>query len=182
MMVPITFRIILLLYLINLPSNQCTVLLPKRDADLIVKTCARTDSPDLCGAALRSDPRSSSADVKGLAQIMLELSLAKAKDILKRIHQLNDGTKDPILKRYYGTCIEEYEATVINDLPEAMSELNAKDYPSSRTNADYAAETAVECENFFHGPPEARKSPLTKENNAMHDLAAIAASIIYILG
>ncbi|KAK2982819.1 hypothetical protein RJ640_021309 [Escallonia rubra] len=46
-----------------------------KNASLIEQVCQKTMYHDLCVSSLRSNPRSSGADVKGLARIILELFL-----------------------------------------------------------------------------------------------------------
>ncbi|CAB4302403.1 unnamed protein product [Prunus armeniaca] len=41
------------------------------NADLVEETCRKTTNYGLCVSSLKSDPRSSTADVKGLARIAL---------------------------------------------------------------------------------------------------------------
>ncbi|KAH7855740.1 hypothetical protein Vadar_028292 [Vaccinium darrowii] len=53
-------------------------------ADLIGNTCKKTEFTDLCISTLRSDPHSAAADVKGLARIMFDATLAKVTLLLAK--------------------------------------------------------------------------------------------------
>ncbi|KAK3029623.1 hypothetical protein RJ639_037940 [Escallonia herrerae] len=181
-MVSIVGICVLMLSLTTLPSGQSSTSAPVKDGDLIAKSCEQTEYPDTCVSDLRADPRSSNADVAGLAQIMLDLSVAKAKDILSRIRQLSTGTTDPVLKQYLDGCITQYNSAVPKFLSDAIADLQAKNYPFARTNAGYADTGALNCQSSFRGPPEQRKSPITGENEAMHEVAEISAALITILG
>ncbi|CAK9145688.1 unnamed protein product [Ilex paraguariensis] len=152
-------------------SNQNTAVheLSKVAGEIIYM---RTHNHDLCVSSLRSDPHNSKADVKGLSRIMLELSITKAKATLSYIHLLNNKATDRIWKQYFSVCIEQY---VIADkvLRSEIVDLDSNDYGDSTTNAHYAGEAAQDCEDVFKGPPETRKSPLTRksaltnQNNAL---------------
>ncbi|KAK2990205.1 hypothetical protein RJ640_014657 [Escallonia rubra] len=181
-MVSILGICVLVLSLTNLPSGQCSTSAPIKDDDLIAKSCAQTEYPDTCVSDLQADPRSSNVDVAGLARIMLDLSVAKAKDILSRIRQLSAGTTDRVLKRYLDGCITQYDSAVSKFLPDAIADLQAKNYAFARTNAGYADTGVLYCQSSFRGPPEQRKSPITSENQAMHEVAEISAALITILG
>ncbi|CAK9145689.1 unnamed protein product [Ilex paraguariensis] len=164
-----------------LPPSQCSTLVIEKGADLIEKTCRRTKYHNLCVSSLHADPRSAKADVKGLARIILELSLAKANVTLVYIQQLYNKTTDPVLKPYFNSCIEQYRDVAEQVLQMAISFLDSNNYKESSTNAEYASTAAQDCEDRFKGPPEVRKSPLTKENNALSQLSSLAGEIVFIL-
>ncbi|KAK4724367.1 hypothetical protein R3W88_027146 [Solanum pinnatisectum] len=67
--------------------------------DLIDNICKKTSDYKLCVDSLIADPKSSSADKKGLAHIMLQLSLAKAGDIYNQTLVLLKKPMEPILKQ-----------------------------------------------------------------------------------
>ncbi|KAK8661849.1 hypothetical protein V6N13_091440 [Hibiscus sabdariffa] len=51
---------------------------------LIETTCTKTSFPDLCVSTLKSDPRSSTADLSGLARIVADSVNAKASATLNQ--------------------------------------------------------------------------------------------------
>ncbi|KAK9282445.1 hypothetical protein L1049_005363 [Liquidambar formosana] len=64
----------------------------------ITRTCLKTVLFNLFEDCLRSAVGNSSMDVKGLARMMLELTLATANDTLARITTLLGGVRDPVTK------------------------------------------------------------------------------------
>ncbi|KAK4374029.1 hypothetical protein RND71_004706 [Anisodus tanguticus] len=79
--------------------------------EIIGDVCQKTDDNNLCVKSLRADPRSASADKKCLARIMVQLSQAKASDILNQIDVLLKQTKEPILKQCLEVCRDTYDMT-----------------------------------------------------------------------
>ncbi|KAK7363448.1 hypothetical protein VNO77_05591 [Canavalia gladiata] len=109
------------------------------------------------------------AAIAGLhTQIVVKVITAKANDGLKKIHQL-DLTK-------LSSCASKYRAILIGDIPEATEALLKGDPKFAENGANDAPNEATDCENEFSG-----KSLLTKENNAMHDVAAVTAAIVRLL-
>ncbi|XP_023878511.1 cell wall / vacuolar inhibitor of fructosidase 2-like [Quercus suber] len=60
---------------------------------LITATCRKTEFPDVCSSTLESDPRTSSANLKGLSRIALELAIIKANETKRAAFSLiNNAT------------------------------------------------------------------------------------------
>ncbi|KAG5560849.1 hypothetical protein RHGRI_004008 [Rhododendron griersonianum] len=114
---------------------------PSRIAD----TCKKTDDSELCISTLRSDPLSKTADVKGLAGIVLKVLLVK------------------------------YDDAIYEEIPEAIENL-------SKFAANEVIGGALTWEDTFNEEPNARKSPLTADNNMLIQLAAVAYKILASLG
>ena len=131
-------------------------------------------------AAMQNPPisKDSSTDVKDLAHSALELALAKANQTLVHVGELFKNTTDPVLYRYYGTCIDEYQGTVTRHLPGAISALESNNYETSKQEAGSAATSADTCEQQF--VPE--KSPMFDENAVVHGLSVVASNIVELLG
>lgn len=70
-------------------SQNSALELQGRGANLIETTCERTPFYKLCVSTLQSDPRSSSADVAGLAHIAADKLKAKAAATLGQIDPSN---------------------------------------------------------------------------------------------
>ncbi|KAL7178335.1 hypothetical protein ACSBR2_031481 [Camellia fascicularis] len=96
-------------------STQSSASTSQIDSNLIRQTCRHTNNFNLCVASLVSGPRSSNADVKGLACISLQQVLAKAIQTLQ-IGKLFNQTSDRLLLEFLGTCIEEYNKAVTREL------------------------------------------------------------------
>ncbi|XP_061993365.1 cell wall / vacuolar inhibitor of fructosidase 1-like [Rosa rugosa] len=139
------------------------------DAKLIDETCQKTPNPNLCVSSLKSDPRSSDADVKGLGVIMVDV--VKAKAIIgqnKAQELLKQSPGDLRLK----VCSGDYDRISNHHVPNALLAFK-KDAPDiAEEDMSEAAEEARACESSFSGG-----SPLTDVNNVLADVAAITAAI-----
>ncbi|KAK8482961.1 hypothetical protein V6N13_081297 [Hibiscus sabdariffa] len=145
--------------------------------DLIQQTCKKTRYFALCNSSLRSDPRSSNADLKGLASISVEILQEKANDTLTFIIGLYKNTTDPDLSRFYGSCIEDYGTSVNRLLPETVKALGSKDYATAKNDAATVATYIDACDQQF-----AEKTPFSDRNIIVHDHSLVASSIIGLLG
>ncbi|XP_017418985.2 cell wall / vacuolar inhibitor of fructosidase 1 [Vigna angularis] len=144
--------------------------------NLIESTCKRTPNYNLCLQTLKVSPGSSTTDVSGLALIMVKVMKAKANDALKIIHDLQGKGAGPKQRRALSSCASKYKAVLIADVPQATEALQKGDPKFAEDGANDAANEATFCESDF-----SRNSPLTKQNNAMHDVTAITAAIVRLL-
>nr|KYP52607.1 Pectinesterase inhibitor [Cajanus cajan] len=158
-----------------IPSSHCRTL-HRNDERLIESTCKKTPNYNVCLQYLKASPESSSADVTGLALIMVKVIKAKANDALKIIHELQRVGSGPKQRKALSSCADKYKAILIADVPQATEALQKGDPKFAEDGANDAANEATYCENEFSG-----KSPLTKQNNAMHDVAAVTAAIVRLL-
>ncbi|XWS08468.1 hypothetical protein CRYUN_Cryun40dG0004800 [Craigia yunnanensis] len=161
-----------------LPVSQSSALeLHGSVVNLIETTCKRTPFYNLCVSTLQSDPRSSSANVAGLALIGADKLKAKATATLGQITGLLKGAKDPKLKMALRVCVDYYNAIIKYDIAvviEAVTKGNPKFGVEAATDA---ANEADACERKFKNQP---KFPISG-NKVVHDLAAVVASIIQLL-
>ncbi|KAL2341638.1 hypothetical protein Fmac_009578 [Flemingia macrophylla] len=81
---------ILIVAIISLPACHCRVLEPN-DVNLIKQTCQKTPNPNLCNQILQADPRGRTADVSGLALILVDAIKAKANGVYNKINNLIKG-------------------------------------------------------------------------------------------
>ncbi|XP_028760121.1 cell wall / vacuolar inhibitor of fructosidase 1-like [Neltuma alba] len=145
------------------------------DANLIQQTCKHTPNQALCLQYLKSDPRSSDADISGLALIMVDAMKAKAKQALAKIRQeLQRRSHSDREKQALRSCADQYRAVLEADVPEAIAALQKGDPKFAEDGANDAALEANSCESGF----SSGKSPLTPENNALHDIAQVTAAIV----
>lgn len=160
---------LLSLIFFTLVVNHC-------NANLIEQTCKKTPKYALCIHYLQADPKSSSANVEGLALIMVDVINVKANTALNKINQLLKGNPQPDLKQKLSLCYDEYRAIVVADVPKAISALKLGDPKFAQDSADDAVVEASSCENSFSG-----KSPLTDFNIATQDAAVILSAIVKLL-
>ncbi|CAJ1940798.1 unnamed protein product [Sphenostylis stenocarpa] len=161
--------------MITIPVSHCRTFLPN-NGNLIDSTCKKTPNYNLCLQYLKASPGSSSADVSGLALIMVKVMKAKVNDGLKRIHDLQKGGAGPNLKKALSSCADSYNSVLTTDIPEATEALQKGNPKFAQDGANDAANEANYCEEDFSG-----HSPLTQQNNALHDSAAITSAIIRLL-
>ncbi|KAL6990159.1 hypothetical protein U1Q18_015906 [Sarracenia purpurea var. burkii] len=144
---------------------------------LISDICSQTQNPSLCLQALNSDPRSATtADLKGLARISIDITQTNAKQTSDLIASLSKGATSPILKGRYDTCAENYDDAVA-DLDDASKALDSGDIGTLRIKASAASDGPETCEDSFEGPP-AEPSQLQQANKKVEGLC----SIILVIG
>ena len=162
---------ILVVAIISMSACHCRVLQPN-DLKLIEETCKRTPKPNLCLQLLKGDPRAPSADIAGLALILVDVIQAKANEAEKTIKQL---LKQGGNKKALSECAVDYKGILILDIPQATRAVRGDPKFADDAVSDCAVEADI-CENRFNG-----KSPLTHVNNGMRDVANVARAIIRIL-
>ncbi|XP_058757447.1 cell wall / vacuolar inhibitor of fructosidase 1-like [Vicia villosa] len=143
-------------------------------ANIVQQTCSMTPNPALCIQYLNTDPKSSTSDVNGLAQIMFDVLKLKANIAIGKINQLTRSipTKqnDAVL-----SCIISYRSILV-DVWLSTQALQDGNPNFAVHNAEYAASDVNDCENAFSG-----KSPLTAENNVVRDASVITSAICKLL-
>jgi pectinesterase inhibitor-like protein len=173
---PLTFCLCLqaIFLIISIPTTHSRSTFLAKDEkvlSLIENTCKKTPNYNICLQSLKANSGSSVADVTGLAQIMVKVMKAKANDGLNKIHQLQrlgNGARKAL-----NSCGDKYRAILVADIPQAIEALEKGDPKFAEDGANDAANEATYCENEFNG-----KSPLTKQNNAMHDVASVTAAMV----
>ena len=146
-------------------------------ADLVDQTCKQTPNYDLCVKTLRADPRSSTADVTGLALVTVDAIKAKATATLDRINGLLGTTPDPKTKAALSHCGELYDNAVLKaDIPSAIEALKKGNPKFAEQGVNDAANEADSCERAFGGA-----SPISSFNRSVSDLSRVASAIIGLL-
>ncbi|XP_010045344.1 putative invertase inhibitor [Eucalyptus grandis] len=165
--------LVLLLPLVIPPLAGCFG--PEGAGDLIDGTCGQTLYYGLCAKSLRSDPRSASADLKGLAVIMLNVTTAEAADTLSYIKALVKRKVDPAEAKPLEYCAGLYSPMARLTLPLAAKALIQGRYRFADYRLAEAAMQPPTCEGRFGGAVE---SPLTDRNVLAHDLCAVSMDIV----
>ncbi|PPR88702.1 hypothetical protein GOBAR_AA31980 [Gossypium barbadense] len=127
------------------------------DINLIQTNCKKTPFYDLCVLTLKSDPRSSTADVPGLARIVADSVNAKAIATLNQISALLKSS----------------------DIPVAIDAIEKNNPKFAVQSATDAGNEAQACENSF--AEKASNSPIFSGNKAVHDLSVVLQSIASLL-
>jgi pectinesterase inhibitor-like protein len=166
----LTSVVILALFLLSVSQWLALV-----NADLIEDTCKRSKTPfmDLCVTSLRSDPRSSSADVKGLVHITFELVQSNVTDTFGQVKALLETTTDPDVKQSLNDCFGLYKKSVSTTLPDAISALDSS-LELAGILINEVKSNAEDCERDFTDGPNSRKSPLGDRNLVAFRLGDIA--------
>ena len=169
-----SFIIIFLFFLFPVEAFRPTFLL----GNSLERTCRQTPFYDLCIWSLKSNPESHDADVKKLAQIMVDSLKTKATDTLDLIDELlQDGLAlDPAMQKALTSCAERYNVIIKGDVPEIIEALKTGNYKFAERGTNDAAIEANSCEMEFPG-----ESPLTDMNKVVHDLSVVATSIVKII-
>lgn len=143
------------------------------NANLIEQTCQKTPKYATCIKFLESDPRSSDANLQGLAVIAMTNIGAAVNIALTQISDLVKVNQEPAQSEALNSCADRYSTILVADLPKSVAALKLGDPKFAEDGANDAAVEAASCENGFSG-----KSPLTEENDDIYDAAIIAAAIV----
>ncbi|MED6145644.1 hypothetical protein PIB30_027211 [Stylosanthes scabra] len=167
-----TITLFFLIALTSFPSTiHCRTLITPNDANLIENTCRRTPNYNVCIQSLKSNLASLSADIRGLALIMVKVMASKATDGLSIIGRLQRGSSGP--SPALTSCAGKYNAILVGDIPQATQALQGGNAKFAESAANDAANEATFCENGFTG-----RSPITAQNNAMRDVSVVTAAIV----
>jgi len=147
--------------------------------DLISATCNHTLYFEMCVSALRSDPRSQTSDLVGLANIALNISIAHGSETLAFLKVLKSNAgNDTQLSGILSECTEEYiEGT--ENLEEAIHALRIRSFDDMNTLVSTAMTDSDTCEQGFKEMN--RSSPLTDKNESFSKLCSIFLSITTLL-
>ncbi|KAF5748382.1 pectinesterase [Tripterygium wilfordii] len=135
------------------------------EPDLISTACNRTLHQELCISSLRSDPRSHSSDLEGLAEIALNISTIHGVQTLSYINHLKSnvgGNVSEYVLTCLSDCMEEY-SEAIDKLEDSVGALMNRSFDDLVTFVTAAMTDSDTCEEGFEENPE-EVSPLTKRN------------------
>ncbi|KAL6188129.1 hypothetical protein ACLB2K_039523 [Fragaria x ananassa] len=152
-----------------LPISHCSV---PNDFKLVEETCKKTYHYDLCRFALSRVPESAHADVKGLALIMADVVLGRARNTTENkiqvLRKSNPGDKR------FDDCLLHYTAIEF-DIARFDEHFRNHDYTSAEVTMEDAFSQAGNCELLFDRP---KSSPLHEYNILVTHLAELAGSIV----
>ncbi|KAJ8750753.1 hypothetical protein K2173_015934 [Erythroxylum novogranatense] len=141
-------RLPLLLFLVTFTfmANPAISVLNNGE-DLVSTACNHTLYVELCESSLRSDPRSKTWDLQGLASIALNINIANGVRTRDRIHSLKSTADNKTLSGV-NVCSEEYSDAVQN-LQEAIGALRNRSFDSVNTLVSSAMTDSETCEEGF---------------------------------
>lgn len=150
------------------------------DMNLIQKTCKNTKYYDLCVSSLKSNPRSSSVDTKGLANIMVGVGFANATATSSYLSSqlLSTKTNDTTLKKVLKECADKY--TYAGDSLQASGQdLATEDYDYAYLHISAAADYPNACHNAFRRSPGlAYPAELARREDGLKQICDVVLGII----
>ncbi|KAJ4836094.1 hypothetical protein Tsubulata_029660, partial [Turnera subulata] len=158
----------ILIITLSLLGHCSTVVLC--DDNLIQQTCKQTPNPALCVSSLKSNPQSTTAELTGLAVIMINVVKAKAGETSRVIKQ--QLSSKPELKHALTNCDDGYNAILVADIPSSIQAVQLGNPKFGETGMNDAANEASSCEDGFGG-----KSTISRANKIVHETSSIAAAI-----
>jgi pectinesterase inhibitor-like protein len=123
---------------------------------LITETCGGTAFPDVCTSTLASDPRSLSADLKGLSRIALELSATKANGTARLVFRLMQHESSYETWAELSACFHGYNISVYRIKRDGLKYFDEGKYKKAYQTVDFLKKEALHCSTFLI--PELAKS------------------------
>lgn len=145
--------------------------------DLVSFACNNTLYVEECLSSLRSDPLSETSDLRGLASIALNLSIAHGEETKGYIDDLK--SKNGSESRCLNDCTEEY-ADAVQNLEDSVHALRIRYYDKVNTLVSAAMTDSDTCEDCF-GEIEEGESLLTERNQYFLKLCSNFLSIANLL-
>ncbi|WRX33657.1 Pectinesterase inhibitor domain - like 10 [Theobroma cacao] len=149
--------------------------------DLVSNACSHTQFYEVCVSTLKSDPQNEKSDIRGLADIALNVSTAYGMETLSHINSLkfSPGNYTPFASRCLSDCMEEYSDAVDN-LQESAQALRTKSYTTVNTLVAAAMTDSDTCEGGF-GEMPGNEPPLTQRNQYFYKLCSNFLAITTLL-
>ncbi|KAK2647226.1 hypothetical protein Ddye_022421 [Dipteronia dyeriana] len=149
-----------------------------KENQVINDICSKTTNPSNCLRLLKSISGTSTADLKGIAKIVLDLARSNATKTLDLINTLIPKTHDFRLKEGYRTCSEVYD-NATDEINNAKSDFIQGDYSGMNEQASGAMTEAVTCDNETQGLPI--DPSVRKGNQDLQNLCEIILVIANLL-
>jgi pectinesterase inhibitor-like protein len=153
---------------------QCGTAADETGKALITKICGGTASPNVCTATLESDPRSSSADLKGLSRIALELSVAKTTETAGVAYDLLQHASSYMTWAERSACFHGYNMSISKIKEEGIPSFDQGKYDKAYQSVDVLNQEAVHCSTF--NIPE-----LTEKNTFLSKFSTDVKTILHLL-
>ncbi|KAK1550086.1 hypothetical protein Q3G72_013475 [Acer saccharum] len=156
----------------------------RNEEDLVSAACNRTFYIDICVSSIRSDPRSSTiSDLKGLADVALNVTFVHGMETLEYIKHLNSNS--PAVSYRSGClrdCAEVYEDAV-QSLQDTVHLLRIRDFEKVNTLVSAAMTDSDTCEDDFNEVLDDAEgvSPLTQRNQYFSKLCSNFLAITKLL-
>ncbi|XP_062091227.1 putative invertase inhibitor [Humulus lupulus] len=152
------------------------------EEDLVSATCKKTLYFQLCVSSLRSDPQSQTSDLRGLAIIALNLSIANGVNTLSHVSNLVSEAAyngSQFASTSLSDCIDVY-SDAIQNLQDSVQALNDKSFDTMQTLVAAAMTDSETCEDGFK-EMNGLSSPLTEQNQHFSQLCSNFLAITTLL-
>ncbi|XP_004510139.1 putative invertase inhibitor [Cicer arietinum] len=148
------------------------------------KNCSKSDpniSYKFCTKSLQSDHRSQCAkNLEELGLITIKITRHNVTNTCDHIKGLlKKKNKDPFIKECLDDCLQVYSDS-ITTFRESIRDYKAKRYEDCNVKLSSVIDASTTCEDGFKQNNNVT-SPLTKRNNHIFQLSAIALSIVNML-
>ncbi|XP_026443777.1 cell wall / vacuolar inhibitor of fructosidase 2-like, partial [Papaver somniferum] len=153
------------------------------DAGLIQSTCQQTRLPDLCTSTLNADPSSQTADIKGLANILINAGETSAADTSKYIlDELVKSYTDANAVKVVTECSTIYD-NAKSALEGSAGDLSSDELDNAILEVAAAATYGDNCKNSFSNatPPLAYPDALAQRQDTFQGLCGVANDIIEVI-
>ncbi|CAH9080379.1 unnamed protein product [Cuscuta europaea] len=148
--------------------------------DLIDTVCAKTLRPASCQQTLRSDPRSKTADLKGLGLISTDIATKQAISGKALAQGLVNVSFDQRVKSAISYCLEKYDESVFH-LGQCSESLRSGVYGGLNFEASSAGNSIEACEDGFADLPRPEPRQLQAANSNLQGVCDIVLVISNLL-
>ncbi|XP_015881184.1 pectinesterase inhibitor-like [Ziziphus jujuba] len=146
-------------------------------SNLLNEVCSKTPTPNFCLSTIGAEPGAATADLKGLDDIALHLSLRTAAQNNALVQTLRQNTTEPVLSGNLAHCSVNYGGAIYA-LQQSIVNLEKGNFKAVGELAGICAENVKDCERVLNGGPS---HPLKNENQKLIQLAGICDVIIGML-
>ncbi|XP_075507522.1 pectinesterase inhibitor-like [Primulina tabacum] len=146
------------------------------NANLIQQICSKSTNPSLCTKSLRSDPRSRSADLRGLGHITINKARAASQVTQRVAISLSTGGTKARADACVEYCTDAIE--LLNDCSALLRDRSGRTIDDVKTKGSAALTDISTCDDEF-GPEEPKK--LRNASRTTQDLMDIFLVIANLL-
>ncbi|XP_004508256.1 cell wall / vacuolar inhibitor of fructosidase 1-like [Cicer arietinum] len=164
--------ICIFILILEIVDVSCAV---KRDDSLKTRVCEQTSSFDLCISIIDSDPNATTADIKGLALIMVTAVPPYVQNALSLTNSVIKTTTDATLKKKLFVCAKSFVPLLNSVLPQAAQAVNQKRFKNASDSIFYADKVIEDCNSQFFTPTQ---SPIIEKTSLAHGVLNVAEDIL----
>ncbi|KAK1300177.1 Cell wall / vacuolar inhibitor of fructosidase 2 [Acorus calamus] len=156
-------------------------LLVKGDVTLIQTVCRETSDFDLCFKTLKSDPRSDSADRKGLVAIMIDIDSQTSTSITSYVSDSIKSAGDESTKKALSDCLDAY-GSAKDHFGDATDDLNSGDYGGANVQVSASLDAPSDCQSGFGDEKVEYPTELAQRGESFRKLCSLTLAMINHIG